>query len=152
MYHISVPPKHLTNKSAGYIIHAVFLVTLLILNYIGQGWLHNVSCDWAILKIHFYKKESCYSWATALITRPPGSTTVLSEYQQVLSYGPCQAIGNNICYPCGKYPSHEEMTKIVYIRQKASLLHDHLTAEHIRTNIWFGQLIQTWFITVKSTI
>ena len=69
MSHVSVPPKHFTTKSAGYIIHVVFLVTLLILNHIGQGWLHNVSCDWSILKIHFHKIEFCYSWATALITR-----------------------------------------------------------------------------------
>ena len=52
----------------GYIIHMVFLVTLLILNRIGQDWLHTVSCDWSTLKIHFHKMEYCYSWATALIT------------------------------------------------------------------------------------
>ena len=68
MSHISVPQERFTTKSAGYSIHGVCLVTLLILNHIGQDWLHNVSCDWSILKIHFHKMESCYSWATALIT------------------------------------------------------------------------------------
>ena len=66
MYHFSGPPKHLTAKYAGYIVHDVFLVTLLILNHIGRGWLHNVSCDRSIWEIHFHKMESSYSWATAL--------------------------------------------------------------------------------------
>ena len=35
------------------------------------------------------------------IIDPSDSTTNLSEYQQLLPYGPCQAIGNNICYPGG---------------------------------------------------
>ena len=139
MTHISVPQEHFTTKSAGYIIHVVFLVTLLILNHIGQGWLHNVSCDWSILKSHFRKLESCFSWAKALITyqREPQITN-LSEYQQVLPYGPYHAIGNNICYPCGKYPSHEKMTIIAWICQKPSVRHDNLTAQHIRTSTWVG--------------
>ena len=68
MTHISVPQEHFTTKSAGYIIHVVFVVTLLILNHIGQGWLHNVSCNLSLLKSHFHKMESCFSRAKALIT------------------------------------------------------------------------------------
>ena len=72
------------------------------------------------------------------INNPPDSATNLSENQQVLPYRPCQAMGNSICYPCGKYPSHEKMTKIARIRQNASLQHDHLTAQHIRSSVWVG--------------
>ena len=137
MSHISVHPNYFTTKSAGYIIRIVFLVTLLILNHIGQGGLHNVSCDWSILKIHFHKMESCYSRATASITCQTISQ-ICQNINRYLPYGTCQAIGNNICHPCWKYPAHEKMTKIVWICQKASLQHDHLTAQHIRTGAWVG--------------
>ena len=73
--------KLLTTKSTGYTIHVVFLVTLLILNHIGQGWLHNAPCDWSILKIHFQQMESC-SWVTALITHQ----TVPQICQHINSY------------------------------------------------------------------
>ena len=85
------------------------------------------------------------------INNPSDSTTNLSEYQQVLPYGPCQAIGTNICHPCGNYLYHEKMTKCINLSESFTpAWSPDSTAHQDQYLSW--TLIQTWFITFKLII
>ena len=150
MSHISVPPKHFTTKSARCIIHVIFLVTLLILNHTGQGWFHNVSCDWSILKIHFHKMKSCYSWVTALMTRQ----SVPQMCQNINGYCHMDHVKRLVT----TFPILVESAQPMRRWQKCMNLSESFTPAWIpdstahQDQYLSWTLIQTWFITIKSII
>ena len=87
------------------------------------------------------------------INNPSDSTTKLSEYQQVLPYGPCQAIANTICYPCGKYPTTHPMRRWQKLYESVGKLHSSMITWQHGTSGPVPELdTDTNLITAKSTI
>ena len=146
MYHISVPPKHLTIKSAGCISHVVSVVTFLILNHIGRGWLHNVSCDWSILKIHFYKMESCYSWAAALIT----NQTVPHICRNINRYCHMDHVNQLVTTFAILVESTHPMRRWQKIMNPSESFTPAWSPDSTAHQYLSWTLIQTWFITVNQ--